>query len=409
MKRTISVILMGLIGFAAFCDDELDFYKQQLDNAHTAVDQLSILQLARGPADKDDPDKYPEEIASAGELYAYALGRVLQMYSNLKGQKDLNAANDSFRLIAKGLTEDQKDGDPNLGQNLWRVVKLVPDPLVKMEVIQAVGRIKADEMLPRVIQILKDTTSAPYDNRIAGERIAYGAIDALKNFGDPSGYLPVFFALNGWYSNSLKKVADQALPEIIEDPIEPLTEVLHNGAYNLEEKYAALRAIEEKSKDESAKGKAAIAALYEGWRGYPVTPKMQKEAIKLRKLAIDMIARYGIDGAEDDEKKQAYSLLERSYRFGVDTEEHLGVVKALGNLATEESANLLSAFIAVLNSNLERGIVNQQDERYMRALLPALGSTGQASGKPVVRHALSLDWSSGVHQVAQKALDNLGK
>ncbi|MDR0569095.1 MAG: hypothetical protein LBG87_07820 [Spirochaetaceae bacterium] len=409
MKRAISVILFGLLCSGAFADDELDFYKQQLDNALTAVDQLSILQLARGPADTSDPANptYPEEIENAGELYAHALTRVLQLYPNLRGQKEYNAANDSFRIIAEGLTEDQKDAGPSL----WRVVKLVPDALVKMEAIQAVGRIKAEELLPQVVQILKDNNSTPYSNRLASERIAYGAIDALKNFGDPSGYLPVFFALNGWYSNSLKKVADKALPEISEDPVGPLTEVLHDGAYTLEEKFIALCAIEEKSSDEAAKGKAAIAALYEGWRGHSSNPKMQKEAVKMRKLAIDMIARYGIDGADDDEKKQAYALLDRSYRFGADTEEHLGVVHALGGekLATEESANLLSSYIAILNSNLEREIVNQQDERYMRTLIPSLGATGQASGKPVLRHTISLGWSAGVRQVAQKALDNLGK
>lgn len=410
MKRAISVILLGLVGFIGFADeDELAFYKTQFDNALTAVDQLSILQIARGPADTSDPDNptYPKQIDSASELYAYALGRVLQLYPNLKGRKEYTAADDSFRLICQGLTEDQSD----TGQNLWRIVKLSPDPLVRMEAIKALGKVKATDYLPQVVQILKDTTSVPYSNRLAGERIAYGAIDALKSYGDPSGYLPIFFVINGWYSNSLKKVADQALPAISDNPIEPLTEVLHSGAYTLEEKYIALAAIEQKTDDDGAKGKAAIAALAEGWRGVPNTVQLQKEAIRLRKYAIDMITRYGIDGADDDEKKQAYALLERSYRFGADEEEQLGVVHALGSekLATEESANLLSTFIAIINSYLERGSVTQQDERYMRTLLPALGATGQASGKPALRHTISLGWSTKVRQVAQQSLKDLGE
>ncbi|MDR0562213.1 MAG: hypothetical protein LBG73_05940 [Spirochaetaceae bacterium] len=408
MKRIIAVILLGLIACTAFADDsELEFYKAQFDNALTAVHRLSILQIVRGPEDPDSEGSFPQEMENAGDFYAYALGRILQTYPNLKGQKEFDAADDSFRLITGRLTEDQTD----LGPNLWRVVELVSNPLVKMDAIKALGKVQATDLFPNVVQVLKDTNSSPYGNRLAGERIAYGAIDALKAYKNPSGYLPVFFALNGWYSNSLKKVADQALPEISEDPIEPLTEVFHSGAYTLEEKYIALRAIEEKTSDEGAKGKAAIAALSEGWRGVTTNTKMQKEAVRLRKLAIDMITRYGIDGAEDDEKEQAYKLLERSYRYGADEEEQIGVIHALGGekLATEESAKLLSVFISIMNNKLERGALDQRDERYMRTLIPSLGATSQAAGKPVLNQVLALGWSAGIHQLAQKAKDDLGQ
>jgi hypothetical protein len=392
MKRAILVILLGLIALAAFAEDELEFYTNQFNNALTAVDQLSVLRIVRDA-----------EIEGAGTFYASALSRVLQVYPNLKGNKDIDAANESIRLITDQLTEEQSD----TGQDLWRVVQTFSNPLVRADAVIALGKVGATDLLPQVVQILKDTNSSPYDNRLSGERIAYGAIDALAKYKDPSGYLPVFFAANGWYSQWVKEKATESLSEILEDPTEPLIEVIHSGGYTFEDKYMALKAIEQSEVDESSKAKVAMAALYEGWRGSSYDARLKKELVKMRRLAIDMISRYGIEGAEDEQ--QIYSLLDRSYRYGVDEEEHLGTIAALKNIATEDAAKLLSAYIALINNKLERGILTPQDERYMRALIPALGSTGNSEGQPVLRHVIALDWSYGIHQIAQEALDNLGE
>ncbi|MDR2536655.1 MAG: hypothetical protein LBD29_11560 [Treponema sp.] len=394
MKRVILVILLGLIAFTAFADEESDFYTEQFQNALTAVDQLSILRIVRAA-----------EIEDSGSFYAYALDRVLQVYPNLKGQREFDAADEAIRLITDQLTEDQSD----TGENLWRVVQTFSNPLVRMDAIIALGKVQATNFIPHVVQILKDTNVSPYANRLSGERIAYGAITALKTYKDPAGYLPVFFAANGWYSTPIKKEADNSLAEILEDPTEPLTEVIHSGGYTFEDKFLALSVLETSDVDDGAKAKAAIAALYEGWKGFTSDAKLKKEQVRLRKLAIDMIGRYGIDSAEDEEKEQVYKLLERSYRYGVDEEEHLGVVSALKNIASDESVKLLSTFLELMNNKLERQILTQQDERYTRALIPAIGGAGNSAGKPVIRRVLVLDWNAGIHQLAAEADKNIGQ
>jgi HEAT repeat protein len=387
MKRTISVILVGLIAWAAFAEDELEFYTNQFNNALTAVERLSILRIVRDA-----------EIEDAGSLYAYALKRVVQGYTYLNGHKERDAADESIRLITDQLTEDQSD----TGQDLWKVTQVFTNPLVRADAVMALGKVGATDLIPHVVQLLKETNASPYASRISGERLAYGAIDALSKYKDPSGYLPVFFAANGWYSQRVKDKAVETLAEILEDPTEPLTEVIQNGAYTYQDKYLALMAVEKAEVDESSKAGVAVAALSEGWKGFTNNPLLKRDQLRLRKLAIDMISRYGTD----DENVCVF--LERSYRYGLDEEEQLGVIKALQKIATEDAVKQLSAYIESINNKFERGILTPQDERYMRALIPALGSTGNAEGRPALRHILSLDWSAGIHQIAQEALDNLG-
>jgi hypothetical protein len=116
-----------------------------------------------------------------------------------------------------------------------------------------------------------------------------------------------------------------------------------------------------------------------------------------------MITRYGT------EDESVYALLDRSYRYGADEEEQIAVIGALAKLATEKAAQQLSSYIVLINQKLQRGTLTHQDERLMRALVPALGATGNAVGKPVLRHVLVLDWSYGIHNITQDALNNLGE
>ena len=392
MKRAILAILVGLIASTAFAEDDVEFYTSQFDNALTAVHRLSVLRIARDA-----------ELQDAGGFYAHALSRTLLSYPNLRGNREIDAADEAIRLITDELTEDQTD----TGQNLWRVVQVFSNPLVRADAVMALGKVGATDLLPQVVQLLKDTNENLYfRNPIAGERLAYGAIDALAKYKDASGYIPVFLAANGWYSERVKTKAAESLKEILEDPTEPLTEIIHGAGFTYDEKFLALSAIESaEDVEESAKAGAALAALQEGWRGKGSAndARMKKELIRMRKLAINMISRYGI------EDESVYPLLERSFRYGVDEEEKLGVVAALKKLGTEDAAKLLSSFIDFINNKLERGIVTDRDERFMRALIPALGSTGNAVGRPVLRQVVALEWSYGVQQLAQEALENIGE
>ncbi|MDR1956337.1 MAG: hypothetical protein LBQ30_05735 [Treponema sp.] len=388
MKQFSIILLASFIALAAFAEEELDFYTNELNNALTVVDQLSILRIVRDA-----------EIEDSASFYASALSRLLKVYPNIRSKVELDAADECVRLITDQLSEAQYT---EAGQNLWRVVQIFSNPLVKSDALIALGKVGATDLLPQVVQTLLDTNTVPTPNRVSGERIAYGAILSLENYKDPSGYLPVFFAAHSWYSQWVRSQAESSLPLIAEDPTEVLTEVIHRPGYSYTYKYLALRSIEQSEVADTSKAQVALAALYEGWRASTHDPQRQKDLVSMRKLAIDMLGRYGI------EDETVYPLLERSYLKGVDEEERIGALGALSKLSTEEAAKLLASFIALMNNSQERGIVTQRDERLMRALIPALGATGQAVGEPVLKQVIALNWSSGIHTHAQDALDSLG-
>jgi HEAT repeat protein len=388
MKRYSILLLVNFITLTAFAEEALEFYSNELNNALTVADQLSILRIVRDA-----------ELEDSASFYASALSRLLTVYPNIRNNQELDAADECMRLLTDQLSEAQYT---EAGQDLWRVVQVVRNPLVKSDALIALGKVGATDLLPQVVQTLLDTNAEPISNRLSGERIAYGAILSLENYKDPTGYLPVFFAAHGWYSQWVRTQAETSLPLIAEDPSEALIEVIHRPGYGYTYKYLALRSLEASEIADESKVQAALAGLYEGWRASTNVPQQQRDLVSMRKLAIDMITRYGI------EDETVYPLLERSYKKGVDEEERIGAIGALSKIGTEDATKLLVSFIALMNNSLERGILTQQDERFLRVLLPALGATGQTVGEPVLQQVLAHNWTKGIHTLAQEALDSIG-
>jgi HEAT repeat protein len=377
-----------LITLSAFAEGELAFYTNELNKSLTVAEQLGILRIVRDA-----------EMADSASFYASALSRLLTVYPNIRDSRELDAADECIRLITDQLSEAQYT---EAGQDLWRAVQVSRNPLVKSDALIALGKVGATDLLPQVVQTLLDTNAEPSINRISGERVAYGAILSLEHYKDPSGYLPVFFAAHGWYSQWVRNQAASALSSIAADPSEFLIETIHRPGYAYTYKYLALRTLEESEVADEVKAQGALAALYEGWRASTNVPQQQRDLVSMRKLAIDMISRYGI------QDETVYLLLEWSYMKGSDEEERIGVIGALSKIGTEDAAKLLSSFISLMNNSLERGILTQRDERFLRVLLPALGATGQATGEPVLQQVIAHNWTPGIHTLARDALNSIG-
>jgi hypothetical protein len=268
----------------------------------------------------------------------------------------------------------------------------------------ALSKIGAAEYLPQIVKILADSNSQPTADRQEGERLAYGAIVALGNYKDISGYLPVYFASRGWYSDRTRSLARITLPNIAEDPSESLINVIKSPGYSYEERYAALQALEASSTAEEKKAEAAFTGLSEGWRAATAEPRQRMILANMRKLAINMVREYGLDEAE---VQAEYRLLERSYKEGIDEEERLRAISALSILATDDSVRLLSSFVIALNARLQDGTLTQADERTIRTLIPALGATGKEDGALALRSVQNVSWTNAVKRLASAALKDI--
>jgi hypothetical protein len=385
MKRTLFFTLSFFAVLSLFASpEELETYTLLYNSADTFVEKLD---LTREVVDS----KIPESI----DFCAMALDRLLTIYPTIRGNQELDAANKTARLVAEVFGEQQYRAG---GTNLWRTVEIFSDPEVKADALIAMGRVGAVEYLPQVIQLLSDLNARPAQDRLSGERIAYGAVVSLENYRDPSGYLPVFFTSTGWYNDWVKTQARASLLKITDDPSELLSSVIRSSAYPYETKTLALQTAENAEITNDKKAAVALAALSEAWRSVTAAPRSRMELAGIRKTAIRMISRYGTQDAA------VYPLLERSYKEGVDLEEQFAAVTALAALATDDSVRLLTAFVLALNDKLKDSSLTQADERMIRTLIPALGATGRPNARPALRSVLAVDWTNTVKRLADEAL-----
>jgi hypothetical protein len=393
MKRFIGIVLLvtsAVFGFAA--SEELEMYTYLYNGALTNSEKLSILENVAAL-----------NISGAGEFYAEALRQLVTGYRNITGTAEKEAADKQAVLLAELLgAEKYTDAAPDL----WRTVGLFTDPLVKAEALMALGKMRAAEFLPQVVMLLTDLNNTSTPDRLTGERIAFGAIVALEKYQDPSGYLPVYFASVGWYSDRIKSQAQKSLTLISEDPTEFMTQIIKSSGYTYDVKETALQNIEGSGVPNSSKAGVAVAALSEGWRSSTADVRQRAVLNRIRKQAIDMISRYGT------EDEAVYPLLERSYRQFAerndgDRDEALDAIVTLAALKSDESARRLSSFLMTINQKLQSGTLTRKDEDLVREIIPALGRTGRPIARPALNSVTALNWTEAVKTLAREALQTI--
>jgi hypothetical protein len=379
---------VSLLTFNVFAQSsQLDFYTRRFNSAITAVDELGVLRLV-----------VSENIDDSGSFFALALKRVLMEYPSITGNQEINAADDAVRLIADQIST-LKYADAAF--DLWRVVQVIPNPVVQMDALIALGEIEATEYTSRIILLLEHITQDRSIDRQGQERIAYGAILALEKLavGNVDAYLAIYYASQGWYGQWVKNKASESCAVIFDDPAEPLSSVLvsRNYAY-WDQRYAALSALDvSESTPADAKASAAMIALEECWNS---APQQVRGIATMRKLAIDMIGKYGVADPK------VYALLNRSYRMPFDIDEQLRVIHSLSLVKETEAADLLASFIDIINNKQEWGTIQDSDERLMRALLPAIGATGGSEkGEESLEKVLDIKgWSRVITNLASQSL-----
>ncbi|MDR2193931.1 MAG: hypothetical protein LBP19_05625 [Treponema sp.] len=389
MKRLIIIALVSVTIPALFADEELDFYTEQFNNAVTVLEQLGFVKTVVN-----------QNMSDADGFYAMALDRLLFEYPAVKSAQERQAADEMAILLVQQLGNDQY---ADAGQKVWRVVKTFSNAMVKSESLIALGQMNATDLLPHVVQILVDTNTKGPVNRTSGERIAYGAITALANYKDPSGYAPVFFAANGWYQLWVKKAANETLPLLAEDPAEHLIAIIQDAAYTYDQKLLALKTIEQSSTADENKVKAAIAGITFGWAGSSPSPDLQYKRVQIRKTALGIINTYGAG----DDAASILNYLNWSYRYAADEEEQLYAIGAFSTLASDEAVQYLGTYTIELNDKKARRTFNATDERRIRALIAGLGNTQNQNAKLYLQAVLSVQWTHQIQKIAQQALNNL--
>jgi hypothetical protein len=394
MKRLIFRILVFFMSSSLFGQAaDLDTWTEIYNGESTLSGQLVTLQAVakQGRAD-------------SGPFFAAALSRLLHQYPTLRRASDLATADECAMVVVKELGSLKY---AEAAPDIWKATETFANPLVKSEAVIALGKAGATDYLPHVVQLLTDlNTRAPgeQDAQIRDSRVAYGAILSLENFGDSSGYLPVFFAANGWYDSRIKVQAAASLSAITDDPTEPLLQVLKGSGYSYPLKYLALQSEDASRAPNASKSRVAATALAEGWKAATTDIHQRNELAQLRKFSIDMIRRYGLGDGDNT----VYTNLGRSYREGIDINEKLDAVQALSSIGTNQAAFLLNNFILAIHQRRQSNALTREDDQLIRALITALGATKRSIGRSsLVMVQQSPAWTNTIRTLAGTALDDL--
>jgi hypothetical protein len=386
MRKTIIVLLLisfvSVLGFSG--TEEVDVYAYLYRTSLTNAAQLDILQ-----------NMAEAKLTGAGEFYASALRRLVSEYSNIKNSTEKNAAAEQAMILSALLGAEKYTP---AAADLWLVVDGFSEPLVRAEALMALGRIRATNYLPQVIRVLDNLNLKPTPDRLNGERVAFGAIISLEKYQDPSGYLPVFLASAGWYSQRIRNQASKSLPFIAKDPSPFMLEVVKGVKYDYSTKYLALQTIEKTNVDTKNKAEIAVAALAEGQKAVGNDVQLSTILANMRKQALNMINRY------KSNDKSIYHLMERSYTNGFDLQEKILAVNAISSQRTDEAADLLSNFLKALNERLP---LNRDQDQLIREIIRGLGITGRPRARTALNTIAMYDYTPAIKTLATQALNQI--
>ncbi|MDA8409775.1 MAG: hypothetical protein M0001_05210 [Treponema sp.] len=389
MKRISIMALTALMLFATgtsalFADEMTEVYRliyQQstnLQDRYNAVENLIAL---------DDRSVAPILVGAIEEL--------VRTQDNYKTATDKTLYGRMVQLVAKGLGKYKAiDSAPFL----WNVVQQVNDPLAQSEALIALGQMRALDYAERISKMLSDLNLTPTVDPDAGEKLAFGCIIALAKIKDVQGFAPVFYASDAWYSQRVRQLALQLLPDITVDPTDPVTTLIKNEGPVKKAKALKLEVASAAPVDR--KIATAILALSIGHlQSDPNRLTEAKNFSDFRKIALVALIQLGAKdpAAVDPELK--------SFTDGFDTEEKLLGIQALGVNGTDAAAKVIASQLRHLNDDVSNGLLDENRTRLARAAIAAAAATRN----PIVRPMLILiantnQWSGSVLNDANAAL-----
>jgi hypothetical protein len=382
MKRFPLAIVLALAGAVLVADETTEVYRRiYLEAEGLQQKYAAILDIAR----LGDRDTAP--------ILSDALDELLRDQANYSAASDKELVARSARTLAAALG-DYKYAEA--APSLWTAVEQLADPMARAEALVALGKTRSLDYAERISLLLESLNLKPTADADSGEKLAYGAILALEKLKAPRGFAPVFFAADGWYSPRVRQQAERSLPNIAEDPTDAIKAIL--GSETPPRMVKALKAeVASKAKVER-KAEAALLALSLGHQKVGRDKAEAQTLSELRKLALRSLIAYKAKGDEP------VPACEASYENGLDDEERLLGLQALGANGSDAAAKALSDIILKLNDEQRLGLGSEARNRMAKAAIENAGATGNKVAKPALILVANNDkWSGGIIAAAKSA------
>jgi hypothetical protein len=383
MKRYFAVLALALAGALGFADETTEIYQMLYQQADGLPQKYAAAVSLVGIGDK-----------ATAPILGSALEELLLAQQSYSAPGDLELYGATIRIIAQALGSYKY---LPAAPFLWDVAQNVQDPLARAEATIAIGKMRALDYAERIALDLRDLNLKPTVDKDVGEKLAYGDIVAIDKLKDLRGFAPVFFATDAWYSLRVRQQALNSLPGIALDPTDPIKEIL--GSESPERKLRALKAETESKAALERKIETAVLALQIGHLKVPRDRNEGKTFGDLRKLALRSLVAYKATGPDPVDGCAA------SYEKGVDDEERLLALGALGVNSEDGAATALRDIILKLNADQKAGLNDEVRTRMARAAIENAALTKNRILKPALLSVSMNDrWSGSVILAAQTAL-----
>jgi hypothetical protein len=228
------------------------------------------------------------------------------------------------------------------------------------------------------------------------EILARACILSLGKMAHLSGWIPVFYASQGRFSSSLRLVADEILPVMLDDPSPAVAEILAKETVPL--KTAALKYENRSRAPRERKIAIGITALRAGAEAKGYSPQEKSAAWGLRSLAMQTLINLGDSGMEAVE-------LCKALWPAAELDEKLLILTVYGANKRNEAAVELNSIILDYNRQRTESQANQDLERLAKAAIQNAGRSENPKAIPGLKAVTeNSHWSSGVRVAAADAM-----
>jgi hypothetical protein len=336
----VCLLLIFLSVSAVFADEESEMWARVYKQAPTVRQKYEIMQSI---VELNNPDIIPVLIEAL---------EVLNEQDIYRDHKDKVVQSDLKILILNELGELKAN---EASAAIFRAMKEAENAQLKGEAMIALGKTGANYYTFEIALVLRNLTLYRGEDLLAEEAIAHGCIKALEELKDPVGYLPVFLTAHAGFSRKITQEAEQALDTMVDDPSDILMGLI---------KY-------ESSFDLKVKG--ATEALRQGLENKPSDVEENTSLSELRTKAMGMLIKYKV------QNRDALPLLERVFYINNSDNEKAFAIETLKAMASTESAEILTRYLAFQNDRKEFGY-SPQDNRIVIATVRALGEMNSRVG-----------------------------
>ena len=332
-------------------------------------------------------------------LYADAVRFVTSQYPILGADAQL------IEIGAVSAAKSAQYQDQSILGPIKELFAAVPDSRVRIACLNTLASVSRGrkEEVDFINKWFSESVGAALSGKTADIRVLSAAAETLGKIGASSSFAVLFEAATSSVDSSVALASTNALNAISEGYTDNILAII-NGK-GIKEMYAAFSfSLKKASLTNTDRGKIAEAAFT---RAVSANPSQAEEGAHTALVGESMKSLTALKWSQASPAVVKYFYrVQGEYRDSDKGVEALvPVVNCMGAMATTESAQALSIFLGLLNSETEQK--KTYNEQVLLAVIQALGELGDKTAFDYLLYVGYLDYPESVKQASRDALARL--